>query len=286
MKFSRWFKCAVIILSLTVPTVSYAQGKVTRKSNSRPYIDKSKSKRKSTKLQGTPEELCEKGSYYLYDKGDYKTALGYLRQASNGGSPEAKYLLYVMYDNGWGVTENKTQAAEYLIQAAENGCADAQYWLSHYYELDRGYGSIKHSYVQSLYWAQRAAEQERKGAAEQLGRLYFYGGDGVNPDFHKALQWFHIGESDGHGDASYYLGYMNMKGLGVAKSYSEALKFFSKASDGYSRACNLYIGNIYYEGGYGITKDDRKALEYWLKAAEAGSDAAKDNIRNKLGINY
>jgi len=64
-----------------------------------------------------------------YQRGDYATALDYLRPQAEQGDVNAQYDLALMYFNGEGVPQDFTEAEKWWRKAAEQGNAEAQYNL-------------------------------------------------------------------------------------------------------------------------------------------------------------
>ena len=60
-----------------------------------------------------------------YESGDYATALQEFRPLAEQGHAVAQFNLGVMYDHGYGVPENDTEAAKWFRKVAEQGDATA-----------------------------------------------------------------------------------------------------------------------------------------------------------------
>jgi hypothetical protein len=81
----------------------------------------------------------------------------------------------------------------------------------------------------------------------------------------------------GNADAQWYLGVMCHDGQGVPQDYSEAAKWFRKASEqGYARA-QFNLG-VMYRRGYGVRQDNTEAVRLYRKAAEQGFVEAQYNL--------
>ncbi len=101
------------------------------------------------------------------------------------GDVAALYDLGLMYEQGYGVAQNKCQAACFYRQAAERGQVDAQYRLGCLYY--RGQGVPKDLKV-AAEWYARAANQDCSPAQAALGNLCLIG-EGVPQDLSKAEYW-------------------------------------------------------------------------------------------------
>jgi TPR repeat protein len=73
-----------------------------------------------------------------------------------------------MYENGYGVTKDDTEAVKWFRKAAEQGNATGQYNLGIMYE--NGYGVTK-DYSEAVKWYRKAAEQGYENAKSALKRL-------------------------------------------------------------------------------------------------------------------
>jgi len=76
------------------------------------------------------------------------------------GDASAQFNLGVMYDNGWGVPQNYTEAAKWYRQAAEQGQADAQNNLGVMYLQGQG---VPQDYTLAYSWLNLAAARMPPG---------------------------------------------------------------------------------------------------------------------------
>jgi TPR repeat protein len=74
----------------------------------------------------------------------------------------------------------------------------------------------------------------------------------------------------GHAPAQNRLGVMYVKGIGVAKNFVRAEKWFELAADQQSAAANYHLSVIYSEGARGVPQDKDKATRYHVRAMAAG----------------
>jgi TPR repeat protein len=102
------------------------------------------------------------GGYQSYLKGDYEAAYTEWLPLAELGDVEAQYNLGVMYDEGAGVKQDLTRAADWYRRAAEQGFVDAQ---------------------------------------TNLGKMYYYG-QGVPRDYHEAVRWFRLAADQGDSEAT------------------------------------------------------------------------------------
>ena len=120
-----------------------------------------------------------------YDAGDYQTALMEFRPLAEQGDALAQFELGWLYDNGYGVAQDKAKAAK---------------------------------------WYRLAAEQGDPWAQNNLGWLY-ENGEGVPRDYTLAVKWYRLAALQGNTMAQENLAYMYRHGLGVARNETEAAKW-------------------------------------------------------------
>ena len=115
----------------------------------------------------------------------------------------------------------------------------------------------------------------------------------TNDDFDKGLRAAQMGDFDtallewmplallGNIDAQYNLGVLYENGDGVTKDNKKALKWYTRAAEGGHYLAQFELG-LMYENGDGITKDYKSAVNWYTKAALQGYAKAQYN----LGIMY
>jgi len=79
-------------------------------------------------------------------------------------------------------------------------------------------------------WYRKAAEQGHADAQFYLGLMYRYGFDGVDENEAIAAEWYRKAAEQGHANAQYNLGFMYRYGRGVHKSESTAAEWYRKAA--------------------------------------------------------
>ncbi|MDR1577589.1 MAG: sel1 repeat family protein [Deltaproteobacteria bacterium] len=173
--------------------------------------------------------------------------------------------------------QRQPTAQEMLIalqQEAEAGNPQAMVALGSFFEradlITRNYGT-------ALNWYKKAAA---KGSPEGY---YFVGlcyevGAGTKPDLAMAFDNFQKGSNLGSKEATFKLGQFYLQGLGVKADPNKGLEMVEKsAKDNYHLALNeLGVINIY--GQLERKKDEKKALDYFTKAANLGFSESMRNI--------
>lgn len=79
-----------------------------------------------------------------------------VQRSANQGDSDAQFKLAVMYNDGTGVPQNYTKAAEWYTKAANQGDSDAQFNLGVIYGKGQG---VRQDYAKAAEWYQKAANQ-------------------------------------------------------------------------------------------------------------------------------
>jgi TPR repeat protein len=117
---------------------------------------------------------------------------------------DAMYNLAVIFDNGFGISANKTRALFYYEAASDLSNMYAQY---------------------NLGWK-------------------YYNGENVNKDVIKAFQLYKAASEDGHPQAMYNLAHMYYSGIGTVKNLKLAYKTFLNAKISGINESNYFIDKI------------------------------------------
>ena len=102
------------------------------------------------------------------------------------------------------------------------------------------------------------------GCSNCLGEIYFYGGQGIEPDYQKAVQYF-LSVRENNDWASDMLGTCYLKGLGTPINYAAAKKEFEIYENEELSAIGL--GEI-YAYGLGVAQNIKKGMDYWDRFPE------------------
>ena len=122
------------------------------------------------------------------EKGNFVRAVEIWRPLAEAGDPRAETYLGMMYDNGYGVAQDREQAFYWYQRGANAGYARAQYHLGFMYH--HGFGTTR-SQSEALKWYRLAADQGEVRAQYNLGKLYAHGLV-VQRDLVTAHMWFEI----------------------------------------------------------------------------------------------
>ena len=170
------------------------------------------------------------------------------------------------YLSAIGIDKNDSQAIKWLEKSAEQGVAQAQFFLA----MQLMDETVKQDNVQGIKWLEKAAEQGDAPAQSVLGK-YYYDGFLVKQDDILAFQWIEKAAIQGFAEAQVRLALCYFEGKGVEKSVAIAFDWIEKASeqpDCYEPkiSSKLYgdIGIKFFIGD-DIEKDAIKALHCFIK---------------------
>lgn len=229
-----------------------------------------------------------------------------LKAAMLGAAQNSPYwLIWVgeMYRYGVGTEKNEKKAFSYYEKVAALGDVDGLVKVGRAYMNGIG---VPEDYEKSLCFFEKAAEQDQPEAMILIAYQY-ENGKGVKIDYEKALEWLARAQRScrlwlegelSEKDRNYYESLL--KDVDHQKNHCESAacmeligredcpmeqrqQAFSRLSElaqetGDLRA-QVSMGILYEEGTF-VGQDERKALEYYLLAANNGSTGAMNNIGN------
>lgn len=109
-----------------------------------------------------------------------------LQKRADAGDAKAQYELGRSYRDGKGVTKDAVKAAEWFLEAANQGYSEAQ---SAFAEMLLQGHVIEQNYAGAIEFFEKAAAQGDGGAYFNLGLIY-QSGDGIPPDLAKSEAYF------------------------------------------------------------------------------------------------
>ncbi len=210
-----------------------------------------------------------------YQRGDYDAALLEFRPAAEQGNANAQYYLGSMYEMGEGVPKNNAQAFHWYKLAGDNGNSAGQAragWMSY-----QGQGVPK-NFVEAFRWFRLAAEQGHTGAMNMLGSMYF-SGTGVPQDSGKAYKLWSLTASQEHSTGQFNLGIFH-RGEGSSQGNVLAYMWFELSSshgDGNSFNAQRELKALTKRMAPAEIAEARKRVKVWkpqhLTDHELGSQA-------------
>lgn len=202
---------------------------------------------------------------------NYSNAVEYLRQAAARGYAPAETGLGSCYARGLGVKEDYAEAVQWYRQAAGQGDALAQYGLG--CALAEGKGAPKDVNA-ALDWWQKAANQGQADAQNALGQFYFrgeYAWDTVHINYAASAQWLRKAADQGCASAMNTLGFLSQHGYGVQKDWNEAVRWYGRGAQLGNAAAEDNLGLMYEDGHGGLPRDEVQAYKWFLLSEQQGN---------------
>ena len=246
--------------------------------------------KESTVTSGTlaPAQREAMAQYLLakrYTKGegvpqDYGQAAKFMKQAAERGCAYAQNDLGTLYAKGLGVPQDFQTAAQWYRRAAEQGDYLGQYSLGLSYLQGRG---LARDPVEALVWLKRAARQNQTDAMLVLANLYFTGFPEIPQNLPTACHWFKEAARHGRSSALNSLGFIYENGgAGVPKNLDRAFKFYRQAAEQGDDQGQMNLGRAYRDG-VGVKRDLSAAYTWLYLAVQNGNGIARHYLMGLEG---
>ena len=161
-----------------------------------------------------------------------------------------------------------------LRQLAEQGDARAQTELGERYEDGRG--GVEQDYGFAVSWFTRAADQGSADGQAALGFMYLRG-RGVAQDDAAGVLWSRRAAEQGNARAQNNLGYMYATGRGVRRDEQEAVRWYRRAAEQRHALGQNGLG-VMYRDGRGVEQDYQEAVRWFRRSAEQGDALGQNNF--------
>lgn len=179
---------------------------------------------------GDPKAQLALGQTYYKAKDPEKLAQSvyWFTKAADQGNADAEWWLVGAYGAGEGVTQDDRTALYWLKKAAEDGQPQAQSVMGMNYRDGR---NVEPDQQKAFDLFLRAAKQDDVDSQVSVAQMYEEG-DVVPQDYVEAAKWYkkaaeHIPDHGGAGVARRSLGFLYMDGLGVPQDYLIAYMYFA-----------------------------------------------------------
>lgn len=240
---------------------------------------------------------------YTVEHQDFEAAFAYFYAASCQGDETSPFYLGELYMNGLGIEQDFSQAAACFEEAARHENREAflrlgqlyseetfqdeekaYYWYSRAYgcgKKEAGLALARFCLAEGEHRDQQKAEQllteyasednhweDQNEACLLLGQLYggeIEGTAGV--DWNRAVEYYERGAAQGNEACKRRLGRLYFEGEHVQQDYNRAFLFFKECKENGVLQDVLPLAFL-YQNGYGCEKDERKAADLYLEAAE------------------
>lgn len=158
-----------------------------------------------------------------------------------------------------------------VIHAQDNGNNDYSNGFIAYFKKD---------YATAINLYKSAINKGNAKAMIAMGDLYRKG-EGVAKNQEEAKKWYEKGHQRyvvlaqaGDAKADAELADLYYKGDKIEKNFDKALKYYLPKALGGNASYMVRVAHIYEFGGFGTTKDLKKAAEWYLKADEYGQNVS------------
>jgi TPR repeat protein len=214
---------------------------------------------------------------------DYKKAAYWFKKAAEKGFAVSQYNLGLMYQQGKGLSQDDNLSFDWFLKAAEQGYGIAPYQLSQCYAFGRG---IKCSINDEYKWLKKAVESGNPLAQFKLGKFsteeillkeIFGDSDDPKGQIQQKINWLVAAAVQGYAPAQVKLGNYFQNGYRLKQDYKKAVSWYYKAAEqGYSRG-QYYLGNCFYNG-IGVERNLGEAVKWLHNAADKGDSDAQFNL--------
>ena len=191
----------------------------------------------------------------------YSDAFSILARFAREGDPDAMCSLGLMYARGQGVSKDYDAAASWFVRAHEQHHTGATYFLGKMHAT--GVGLSKDSNKAKSYFEECSGVDVR--AQYELGILYF-NDDQIRHDYVKSAEWMEKAAKNGHAEAQFMLGQFYKNGVGVDKDADEAVRWLTAAALNRHTGAQILLGNMYRLGDGVIA--DRNESDKWYDMAD------------------
>jgi TPR repeat protein len=197
------------------------------------------------------------------------TELADLTSRAQSGGAEAQYQLALVYGAGRIVPRDEVTWQRWMMKSAEQGYVPAETMIGCSY-LNNDTSAAVPNYAEGEKWLLSAAMQGDAEAQFWLGLGYDQGYLG-RTDYEESLRWLRKSAAQGLPDAQYALGWMYEDGHGVPKSDEHAAYWFRRAADHYSDISGVFqakteLASLYRDGRL---KENKVEAYKWFAIVEA-----------------
>ena len=197
---------------------------------------------------------------------DLEEAARWYKTAAEQGHRDSMFQLGIMYQFGYGVSQDSTASSRWLeafaqvdtLQVCEEEISEKNFGQA-----------IEHCTV--------AAENGALAAQIHLGTLYMHGQLGVAIDQQRAIYWFKHAAMQGDALSQWYVGWGYERGLGVVRDDIKAATWYRAAAEQGHAESQWDLARL-YENGEGVTQHFVEAYKLYNAAAKSGLPGAQYDL--------
>jgi hypothetical protein len=202
------------------------------------------------------------------------------RQAAEQGDAEAQYWLGGEEYH----SENHEKALEFYQKSAKQGHINAQFHLAQIYENGQG---VAQNQEQAIYWYRQIAERDITQL--EIDNTQFDLNQRKNEsqeNYEQRMAWHHQELRKIYVEAQFNLGYAYDSGEGISQNDKQAVYWYRKAAEnGYKRA-QFFLGCAYYDG-QSVPQDYQQAVYWYQQATQNTEDHFdKGDIEAQFNLAY
>jgi TPR repeat protein len=174
----------------------------------------------------TPEDILAQ-AWMAYNLGRYQRTLELLMPLAQDGNPRAQVLVGRCYENGLGVEEDASQAAQWYLLASEKQDREAEVLLAYCYEQGTGVDKDPQAAVRLMSSAARAGYAE---AQYNMALYYNTGRNGLPQSDEECFRWAERAANQGYAQAELLVGACYEHGIGVEQNAGLAQQWYARAA--------------------------------------------------------
>lgn len=209
---------------------------------------------------------------YYFSIGDQETAKNLFEQSTSLPSKQAKFNLGYIYLTEPNASAEKIERGLQLVhQSAEQGFAEAQYYLGTLYQFDNDLNVAQDLKIAAS-WYQKATDNGHPLAPINLGSMHAKGLD-MPQDHSAALKYYELAYQRGDSLGAFNIGDHYLRGLAGQVDYGKALQWLNKTQEkqlvslSLVDSCRSISLGVMYQNGYGVEKDLTRAKQLYRDAA-------------------
>lgn len=228
--------------------------------------------------EGNATAMIYLADCYLNGRGvpaDGKMAFSWYEKAAAKEKPQGLMGLGNCYNLGIGTEPDPRKVYELNMRAAQLGDSAAMINVASCYEGGQG---VEQNLPEAFRWYEQSARAGNDLGMYHLSRCYMFG-VGVEKNPEQAFFWTGELAKTGNAFGMYNLALMYQNALGTEENPKEAYRWCRKAAELGEPSAMRMLGWC-IENQYGV---DNLPLEWYQRAAEAGDEKAKAEVRRITG---
>lgn len=219
-------------------------------------------------------------AYAAFDAGRYMEARKLAETAAAKGNGPSYTMLGQLYEQGLGVPQDLSKAADYYAKGAALGDVDSQFSIG--VMLAAGQG-IKKNKSQAVQFFELAAKKNHPIALYNLALIHAEG-RGRPQDLRKAAELLEKAANLDHAPAQYDLAGFYKEGRAIAPDDKKYLYWLKRAAENGFTTAELEYGIALFRG-YGLTPANHKAgVAMIRRAAEKGNAVAQNRLAHAYAV--